>query len=223
MANPEVRHLEIGQIVERFEVEMKGFVVDLPNGIGLQLQTAPYIDIVQGYLPDGGRLRAEIFSDEPSEIIYSKTTKSEPIDGRGYAKLEKETRLSEDQFREEWEEIDQEHYKTLRKRRFNLEDGLELNLFIGGKLDGRFVVEKEFEVRDGNVGKAIWEAADYRFPGWIEESGAASSKKLAEKKRKYPSREQMPKLAPKGIIYLAQIKVDLLRGRTLPSSGIIYP
>ena len=181
MTSPEFSYPAPGEIIRRLEIERKGFAKYLPQDIKLQLQTAPFVIIDQGYLKDGTRLRREILQD--GREIYTETNKSDGVDREGLAKWETERVITKGEFDDRWNSAQENGItRRIRKRRYFLDDGLEINVFeesVNGKsLEGRIIVEKEFSLR-GSLHETLLEAKSSFFPKWVLETNLASSKKIA--------------------------------------------
>ncbi len=159
------------------EIERKFLVASLPPDIASQLQTAPYVDIEQGYLPDtvfgkGPRVRKQTAPD--GSVQYLWTLKSESRPGPIDDKEEDERKIGEEKFEELWAQTEE---RRIKKRRYKLPYGeheIQLDVFQEGHLDGSMLAEVEFKTRD--------KAKSFIPPAWLgrDVTKETSNRKLAK-------------------------------------------
>jgi len=143
--------------MNEIERERKFLVKYLPPDIKDGLKSSDYIDIDQGYTQDGLRVRREIFKngDERYSIIKKLLTThaAAKIETHPFGKADKKM------FSKHWPLT---RGRRVSKKRFVLsEDGLvvHLDIFAGGKNDGRILVEVEFPQN--------YDLKSFIPPGWF--------------------------------------------------------
>ena len=126
-------------VVQR-EYERRFLVLDLPPQIKDNLETYRYIDIEQGYLPLGTRIRKSVNQNgNISYIMVDKTV----VGTDGIARDEEEKTISAKEFRKLWR---QTKGARIFKRRYFIELAeliIELDIFKGD-FEGKMLAELEF-------------------------------------------------------------------------------
>lgn len=127
------------------EYERRFLISALPSEIADVLETFRYVDIEQGYLPSGTRIRKSIdWNGKASYVMADKTV----VGTDGIARDEKEKTISIKEFEKLWKQTKK---SRIFKRRYFIhqeDQTIELDIFKAN-LDGKMLAEVEFEDHEG--------------------------------------------------------------------------
>lgn len=126
--------------IKKTEYERRFSLGDLPQEIEDAIPTSPYLDMEQGYLPDGTRIRKS--TDQKGNVSYVRARKT-LLGTDGIGRDEKEKLISAKQFNKLWPDtINARIYK--RRYLLPLKDlgfTVEVDVFKARDVGGEMVVE----------------------------------------------------------------------------------